>query len=416
MASDKTAEAALPSARLPAPRPFSNLFHRIHRGHLRIRLGEHVHEMHGSEAGPSGEIRLARPWEFARRIATRGHVGLGEAYMAGDWDSPDLTALIHTLAVNQQAFAAVLEGSWMNRILSPLRHRRRSNTRTGSRRNIAYHYDLGNDFYRLWLDPSMTYSAGLFAQDGDTLQQSQHNKYARLLRMLDATPGQHVLEIGCGWGSFAREAATAGLQVTGLTLSKEQLAWARQAIAGTPLEPRVDLRLQDYRDVDGQYDHIVSIEMFEAVGEAYWPTYMDTLSKRLRPGGRAALQVITIDPSIFDDYKASPDFIQHYIFPGGMLPTVERFDHAAAAAGLKVVERSFHASDYARTLALWRERFEQRLDEVRALGYDERFIRMWRYYLSYCEAGFVDERIDVMQVALTHANAPAAAPNTESQT
>jgi cyclopropane-fatty-acyl-phospholipid synthase len=407
MASDKTAEAALPLARLPGLRPLSKVLHSLHSGHLRIRLGEHVHEMHGAEAGPSGELRLVRPLEFARRIATRGHVGLGEAYMAGDWESPDLTALLHTLAVNQQAFAAAWEGSWFHRVLSPLKHRRRSNTKTGSRRNIAHHYDLGNDFYRLWLDPSMTYSAGVFERDGDTLEQSQHNKYARLLGMLDAKLGQHVLEIGCGWGSFAREAASAGLDVTGLTLSTEQLVWAREAVAGTPLEARVDLHLQDYRDVDGQYDHIVSIEMFEAVGEAYWPTYMDTLRERLRPGGRAALQVITIDPSIFDDYKASPDFIQHYIFPGGMLPTVELFDQAAAAAGLKVVERSFHASDYARTLALWRERFEQRLDEVRALGYDERFIRMWRYYLCYCEAGFVDERIDVMQVALAHADAPS---------
>ncbi|MGB5832848.1 MAG: cyclopropane-fatty-acyl-phospholipid synthase family protein [Thiohalocapsa sp.] len=402
MASDKTAEAALTSTRLPALRPFKNLFHRIHCGHLRIRLGEHAHEMHGTEAGPSGEIQLLRPWDFARRIATRGHVGLGESYMAGDWESPDMTALIHTLAVNQPAFSAVLEGSWMNRMLSPLRHRRRSNTKTGSRRNIAYHYDLGNDFYRLWLDASMTYSAGLFQRDTDTLAQSQHNKYRRLLSMLDARPGQRVLEIGCGWGSFAREAATAGLHVTGLTLSKEQLAWAQAAVAKTPLEPRIELRLQDYRDVSEQFDHIVSIEMFEAVGEAYWSTYMETLKRCLRPAGRAALQIITIDPSIFDDYKASPDFIQHYIFPGGMLPTVERFDQAAAAAGLKIAERTFHAQDYARTLAIWRDRFEQRLDDVRALGYDERFIRMWRYYLCYCEAGFVDERINVMQIALEH--------------
>jgi cyclopropane-fatty-acyl-phospholipid synthase len=248
----------------------------------------------------------------------------------------------------------------------------------------------------------MTYSSGVFERDRDTLEQAQRNKYLRLLGMLGAEPGQHVLEIGCGWGGFARQAATAGLRVTGLTLSKEQLAWAGQSIKGTPLESRIELRLQDYRDVTGRFDHIVSIEMFEAVGEAYWPTYMQTLARCLAPGGRAALQVITIDPSMFDDYKAHPDFIQHYIFPGGMLPTVERFDAAAAGAGLAVVERTFHAADYARTLAAWRETFEQQLDAVRALGYDERFIRMWRYYLSYCEAGFIDERIDVMQVALAH--------------
>ncbi|MGD8206790.1 MAG: cyclopropane-fatty-acyl-phospholipid synthase family protein, partial [Thiohalocapsa sp.] len=353
-------------------------------------------------AGPSGEIRLHRPWELARRIATRGHVGLGEAYMAGDWDSPDLTALILLLAVNQQAFARVLEGSWLQRILSLLRHRRRANSPAGSRRNIAYHYDLGNAFYRLWLDPSMTYSSGVFEGDAEDLEQSQRNKYHRLLAMLEARPGQHLLEIGCGWGAFARQAAAQGLRVTGITLSTEQLAWAREAIDGTTLAERIELRLEDYRDSGGLYDHVVSIEMFEAVGEAYWPVYMDRIRSRLRPGGRAALQVITIDASMFDDYKASPDFIQQYIFPGGMLPTVERFDRAAADAGLAIVARSFHAADYARTLAAWRARFEARLDEVRALGYDERFIRMWRYYLSYCEAGFLDERINVMQVALAH--------------
>jgi len=408
MASDKTAEVTLPlSRRPPLLRPLGKILHRLHRGHLRICYGEHVHEMHGelhgAEAGPSGELRLIRPLAFARRIATRGHVGLGEAYMAGDWDSPDLTAVLHTLAVNQQALAEAWQGSWFHRLLSPLKHRRRTNTKTGSRRNIAHHYDLGNDFYRLWLDPSMTYSSGVFEQDGDRLEQSQQNKYQRLLNMLSAKPGQRLLEIGCGWGGFAHRAASAGLQVTGLTLSKEQLVWAQQSFAGTALETQVEFRLQDYRDVSEQFDHIVSIEMFEAVGEAYWPTYMSTLKRCLRPNGRAALQVITIVPSMFEDYKADPDFIQHYIFPGGMLPTVERFDQAAKAAGLKVTERSFHAQDYARTLAAWHQRFHQRLDEVRALGYDERFIRMWRYYLSYCEAGFIDERINVMQIALEHA-------------
>ncbi len=401
MASDKTAEAALSRTRLPALQPVRHLFDRLYRGHLRIRIGEHAHEMHGAEAGPSGEIRLLKPLSFARRIATRGHVGLGESYMAGDWDSPDPTALLHALATNQAAFSSHWEGSRMHRLLSPLRHRRRSNTKTGSRRNIAHHYDVGNDFYRLWLDPSMTYSSGVRERDTDGLDQMQRNKYRRLLDMLDAEPGQHLLEIGCGWGAFARQAASDGLRLTGLTLSEEQLAWARQAIAGTALESSIELRLQDYRDVEGQFDHIVSIEMFEAVGERYWPTYMQTLRRCLRPGGRAALQVITIDDGLFDDYKSDPDFIQHYIFPGGMLPTVDRFDSAAADAGFEVSQRTFHGLDYAHTLALWRERFDQRLDEVRALGYDDRFIRMWRYYLSYCEAGFLDDRINVMQVALT---------------
>jgi cyclopropane-fatty-acyl-phospholipid synthase len=407
MSDSKRAEAALPSgsaAGLPGLKPFRHLFDRIARGHLRIRIGEHCHEMHGTEAGPGGEIRLLRPVSFARRIATRGHVGLGESYMAGDWDSPDLPALLHCFAVNQHALAEVFEGSWLHRLGSLLRHRRRANTRAGSRRNIEAHYDLGNDFYRLWLDPSMTYSCGVFERDADdpeeTLPKAQHNKYQRLLRLLDAKPGQHVLEVGCGWGGFARTAATAGLDVTGITLSREQLAWAEAAVADTPLAKHLSFRLQDYRDVTERFDHIVSIEMFEAVGEAYWPEYMAMLKRCLAPGGRAALQVITIADAEFDGYKASPDFIQHYIFPGGMLPTVGRFDAAAADAGLGVIARSFHGPDYARTLAAWRERFEAQLPAVRALGCDERFIRMWRYYLSYCEAGFRDRRIDVMQVAL----------------
>jgi cyclopropane-fatty-acyl-phospholipid synthase len=407
MPTQKHAEATLPGSTAIAPaaasaalKPFRHLFDRILRGHLRIRIGSHSHEMHGTEAGPSGEIRLLKPLSFARRIATRGHVGLGESYMAGDWDSPDLTSLLHCFAANQHALVEVYEGSWMNRLASLFSHRRRANTKAGSKRNIQAHYDLGNDFYRLWLDPSMTYSSGVFERDADSLEQAQANKYLRLLELLDAEPGQHVLEVGCGWGSFARTAATAGLEVTGLTLSHEQLAWARKSFAGTPLEDRVELRLQDYRDTTERFDHIVSIEMFEAVGEAYWPTYMDMLRRCLKPGGRAALQVITIADSEFDGYKASPDFIQHYIFPGGMLPTVGRFDDAVAAAGLEVVDRTFHGMDYARTLAEWRERFEAALPQVRALGYDERFIRMWRYYLCYCEVGFRDARIDVMQVAL----------------
>lgn len=410
MANPKPAETGLPLALASALRPVTQLLPRLYRGRLRIAMGEHGHEMQGTEAGPCGEIQLIRPLKLARRVAMRGHVGLGEAYMAGDWDSPDLTALLYTLALNQQAWQSLIQGDWLNRILSPWRHRRRSNTKTGSQKNIAYHYDLGNDFYQLWLDPSMTYSCAIFEHDSDSLEQAQDNKYRRLLAMLKAEPGQHVLELGCGWGGFARHGAMAGLRVTGVTLSTEQLTWAQHRFAGSALEPRIHLRLQDYRDVSGQFDHIVSIEMFEAVGEAYWPRYMETLARCLAPGGRAVLQIITIDASMFDDYKAHPDFIQHYIFPGGMLPTVERFQAVATAAGLEIVEQSFHAAHYARTLAVWRETFEQRLEQVRALGHDERFIRMWRYYLSYCEAGFIDERINVMQVALAHRPHPGTRP------
>jgi cyclopropane-fatty-acyl-phospholipid synthase len=403
MASDKTAEAALPLTRLPGLRPFAHVFDRLSAGHLRIRIGNFVHELHGDEPGPAGELHIHRPLSLARRLATKSHVGLGEGYMAGDWDSPDLAAAMHCLAVNHHRFHALESVGPLQRLLSLLKHRRRRNSRRGSRRNIAYHYDLGNDFYRLWLDPSMTYSAGVFEHERDTLQQSQHNKYRRMLDLIDARPGQHVLEIGCGWGGFARAAAARGLRVTGLTLSTEQLAWARRAVAGAGFADQVELRLQDYRDLDERFDHIVSIEMFEAVGEDYWPDYMAQLRRCLEPGGRAALQIITIVESMFEDYKANPDFIQQYVFPGGMLPSVERFDRAVADAGLAVTARSFHAQDYARTLALWHQAFLEQETDVRALGYDERFMRMWRYYLAYCEAGFRDERINVMQVSLEQA-------------
>jgi len=399
MPSQKAAEAALPRSTIPAFRPFAKLLDRITTGHLRIRIGDGIHDLFGDEPGPSAVLQVHRPLSMARRIATNGHVGLGEAYMAGDWDSPDLTAFIHLLAVNEENLLALETGSWLHRIGSLLHHRSRRNSRAGSRRNISFHYDLGNAFYRLWLDPSMTYSAAIF-DEGDDLGQAQHRKYRRLLGMLAPESGSHILEIGCGWGGLARTAAEAGHRVTGITLSSEQLAWARSTLDHTPFADAVELRLQDYRDLDEQFDHIVSIEMFEAVGEAYWPTYMETLCHCLRPGGRAVLQIITIDEKLFAPYKSSPDFIQHYVFPGGMLPTVSRFDQAATDAGLRVRDRSFHGLDYARTLAIWHERFLAQLDAIRDQGFDERFIRMWRYYLSYCEAGFLDRRIDVMQVVL----------------
>ncbi len=470
MASDKTGEAALPQLQQPVQQPLfgpvlrtllkpliwpiTRLFDRIAAGQLQLQLGSRRYLLESDRDGPEAQIDIRRPLRMARRLATKGHLGLGESWMAGDWESPDPTAALHLLAVNEHRWRERQRGGPLHRLISPRRHQRRSNTRTGSRRNIAYHYDLGNDFYQLWLDESMTYSSGVYAapepvaaattatvprptlgpgpdvasvssarsstaetdsdaspkavlqaaQDDDdqTLAQAQQRKYQRLLAMLNAEPGQHLLEIGCGWGGMAQAAAERGLELTGITLSEAQLAWAEERFKDSPLAAQVELRLQDYRDVSETFDHIVSIEMFEAVGEDYWSIFMETLRNRLRPGGTAALQVITISDDIFDDYKASPDFIQHYIFPGGMLPTVGRFDTAAHAAGLEIAERSFYGKDYARTLRAWHQRFLEREPEVRALGYDERFIRMWRYYLSYCEAGFLDDRVDVMQVALRH--------------
>ncbi|MBK1648799.1 SAM-dependent methyltransferase [Rhabdochromatium marinum] len=420
MAREKSAEATLPWHKGLwhkglALQPFSHILdgllqRQLQVGQLKLFLSQRLHRIDGQTAGPQAEMHLHRPLAFARRIATRGLLGLGESYMAGDWDSPDLTGLLYLLAVNEPSFANLQHGSWLGRLGALLHHHRRPNTRRGSRKNIAHHYDLGNDFYRLWLDAGMTYSSALFdnqspeddaslAQNLD-LEQAQSRKYQSLLAMLGAEPGQHLLEIGCGWGGCAAQALTDGLRVTGITLSAEQLAWARQRLAAPIAAGQVDLRLCDYRDLDESFDQIISIEMFEAVGERYWPVYMETLRRLLRPGGRAALQVITMAEQHFAGYRASPDFIQHYIFPGGMLPTPERFDAAAADAGLRITKRRWFGPDYARTLALWQQRFLAQREQVLALGYDERFLRMWRYYLAYCEAGFRDRRLDVMQVVL----------------
>lgn len=414
MPNNKSAEVALPWSRRPAFRPFAGLLDRLlaqqlRAGHLRLRIGDSTHVLQGCEPGPQAEMHLHHPLSFARRIAARGHLGLGEGYMAGDWDSPDLTNLIHLLAVNEASFASIEYGSWLARLGALFAHRRRDNSRRGSRQNIAHHYDLGNAFYRLWLDPGMTYSAALFDGQDLNLEQAQRHKYQSLLDLLDAPAGSHLLEIGCGWGGFARAAVAAGHRLTGLTLSSEQLTWASATLADPIARGQVDLHLRDYRDITGPFDHIVSIEMFEAVGERYWPVYMERIRQLLRPGGRAALQVITIDESLFAGYRASPDFIQKYIFPGGMLPTPARFDAAAEGAGLRIGARRWFGQDYARTLALWDQAFLERLDAVRALGYDETFIRMWRYYLAYCEAGFRDGRIDVMQVVL---ETPPQSPET----
>ena len=373
---------------------------RIRKGSLDVEHEGRTLSLAGAEAGPVGHMQLHRPSRLLSSLATRGDIGFAESYMDGDWDSEDLAALLWNLAENQSVLTTATRSTWLSRLLQRLLHARNANTRSGSRRNIAYHYDLGNDFYRLWLDESMTYSAACFDEPGLELAAAQNRKYQRLLAMSGARAGERILEIGCGWGGFAETAARSDMHLTGVTLSTEQLAWARQRLQQAGLADRADLRLQDYRDIEGHFDHIVSIEMFEAVGEAYWPVYMQRLRELLTPGGTAALQVIVIDPPTFAGYRSRPDFIQRYIFPGGMLPSVPAFDRAAAAAGLKVSGREYGGLDYARTLAVWRERFQQQRTAIAALGHDERFCRMWDYYLAYCEAGFRSGRIDLMRVAL----------------
>ena len=343
---------------------------------------------------------LHHPARLFSRIARLGDIGIAEGFIHGDFGTDDLAALLEIGARNVDAFGHDLRPGFWARVGHRIQHALRANHRRGSRRNIAAHYDLGNDFYRLWLDESMTYSAAIFDAPDEPLEQAQQRKYDRLLDRLDTRPGDRILEVGCGWGGLAERAARRGLNVDGLTLSAEQLAYGRDRLANAGLAEYARLHLTDYRDQPGQFDHLVSIEMFEAVGERYWPTYFQTVHDRLEPGGRAAIQVITIDESAFESYRREPDFIQLYIFPGGMLPSIERFHAEARAAGLRVRETANFGQDYARTLARWRDRFDQVEDELETMGFDHAFRQTWRYYLAYCEAGFLAERINVAQVIL----------------
>ncbi len=364
-------------------------------GMLEIRLPDGASRLFGD--GEHGVTLHVHDEAMFSQVLARGDIGLAEAYLDGHWDSPDISGLLTLLARNRAALKKAVYGSWRNLLAARLRHWLNGNSRAGSKRNIMAHYDLGNDFYKLWLDPTMSYSSALYraVDDGD-LETAQRAKYRRILRRLHAEPGQHVLEIGCGWGGFAEMAVHEGLQVTGLTLSPAQLAWAQQRVPGA------DLRLQDYRDTNEQFDHVVSIEMFEAVGERWWPTYFRTMARALKPGGRAVVQSITIRDDLFADYRKGTDFIQQYVFPGGMLPSRSAFRAAAARQGLTVHAEYAFGLDYARTLAEWRQAFEANWPQIAALGFDEHFHRLWRLYLCYCEAGFLAGNIDVVHFELAH--------------
>ncbi|MDJ0741415.1 MAG: cyclopropane-fatty-acyl-phospholipid synthase family protein [Gammaproteobacteria bacterium] len=376
---------------------------RLRRGRLAVQLGGHAFVLHGRDDGPAADIAIARPAALLRKLIWRGDLGFAESFIAGDWQTGDLAGLLELLAINLDAYAATERRSALTQATANVRHWLNRNTRGGSRRNIAAHYDLGNDFYMQWLDWSMTYSAALFdaARADESLADAQQRKYARMLELVDPAPGETILEIGCGWGGFAEYAATRGYNVVGLTLSREQLAYAQQRVRRAGLAERVDLRLCDYRDFDERVDHVVSIEMFEAVGREYWQGYFDSVARCLRPGGRAALQVITIDEGHFDAYAANPGgFIQTYIFPGGMLPTKTHLGELAAAAGLGERGLDGFGDDYATTLAHWHRQFDACGDWLERNGYDEPFRRMWRYYLAFCEAGFRARLIDVVHCAL----------------
>jgi cyclopropane-fatty-acyl-phospholipid synthase len=355
----------------------------------------------GDGGAPQAVWRLHHP-RALWRLVSGGALGFAEGYLAGDWDTPDLMALLDLAAANEAALGAAAGGRGWLAAGERLRHRLRANSRRQAQRNIAYHYDLGNDFYSAWLDDTMTYSAAVFAAPDEPLEAAQARKYARLAELAGVAPGRQVLEIGCGWGGFMSHAATRGATVTGLSISAEQVAYANVRMQREGLAERARAVFRDYRDAGGSYESIVSIEMFEAVGEAYWDVYARQLAALLAPGGRAALQVITIEPDRFDGYRRNPDFIQRHVFPGGMLPSEPVLHEVLGRAGLTVVERHACGYDYARTLARWRARFEAAWPALTELGFDERFRRLWRYYLCYCEAGFMHDAIDVVQLGVAH--------------
>lgn len=372
-------------------------------GRLTVRLpnGE-IHQLDGPRPGPA-VIFEVKDYRFARRVLTSGDIGLAEAYVAGEWDSPHLSAVLESFANNYDHIRQVADGNALMQAINWLSHKRRRNSRAGSKKNIHAHYDLGNAFYAAWLDPTMTYSSARFTRPDLALAAAQKEKYAALARLMDLGQGQSVLEIGCGWGGFAEFAAReVGARVTGITISREQYDFARQRIFNAGLTERADIQLIDYRDVEGRFDRVASIEMFEAVGQEYWPTYFGKIHDVLEPGGVAGLQIITIKDALFDDYNRRPDFIQKYIFPGGMLPSEERLKPVIDRAGLDWRNIERFGQDYADTLKLWDERFQAAWDDIRRMGgFDERFRRLWRFYLAYCEAGFRSARTDVIQLALT---------------
>jgi cyclopropane-fatty-acyl-phospholipid synthase len=376
------------------------LLSQITIGHLTVFTpdGERLCSAQG-EPGPQATMILNN-WRSMRRLLLDGDIGLAEAYRDGDLHTPDLTALIELGARNDATLRSLVSGAWPTRLINRLRHVLNANTRRGSRRNITAHYDLGNDFYGHWLDASMMYSSALYEAPTETLEAAQQRRLDRIVAMLDLSGGEHVLEIGCGWGALAERLAREGCHVTAVTLSPAQLKAARQRIAQAGLAERVDLRLQDYRDLSGQFDRIVSIEMIEAVGRAYWPSYFDTLNRSLRPGGRVVLQAITIDDAVFEGYQQGTDFIQRYIFPGGCLPSVPVLKSSAETVGLGVVEQLDFGDSYALTLKEWRRRFLERWSEIAPLGFDEPFRRLWEFYFCYCEAGFRARTIDVNLIAL----------------
>ena len=385
-----------------------NFLNRLAVGQLEMQLPHGEKRTFGSCANTTdlSAQMVLNDWKVCAVTLQSGDIGFAESYIEGHWSTPDLTALLTLLMRNRDHMEALVYGSWWGSIIYRFKHWLNRNTRQGSRKNIQAHYDLGNAFYALWLDETMTYSSAWYGENPtQNLVQAQRAKVRRALQECGVKSGQRILEIGCGWGGLAEIAASEmAAHVTGVTLSKEQLHWAHERLERAQLMPQTDLRLQDYRDIsDGPYDAICSIEMFEAVGQAYWPDFFAAVYRNLAVGAKACIQTIVIHEDYFERYQKSTDFIQQYIFPGGMLPSRTAFVQQAQAAGLEVINELAFGQDYARTLRQWRETFWAHEEQVRAQGFVTRFIRIWEFYLAYCEAAFITENTNVVQFTLRRA-------------
>ena len=383
---------------------FRIIFKKLHIGKLKVTLPNNqklcFEGRHAEEISADWCFKNWKPiWEALRR----GSVGLGESYIKGDWSTSDLKALLTLIAANEKSILHAIEGINLLRFKDKKHHKKNLNTKRQASKNIASHYDLGNDFYAQWLDPSMTYSSAVFNGLDVDLEQAQREKYKRLAQILHTQPGDKILEIGCGWGGFLTYAAkNLKSDITGISLSRAQTEYARNIINQERVSENAQVIIQDYRETTGQYSHIVSIEMFEAVGEEYWNTYAQKLKALLASEGIAALQIITIEDARFERYRETPDFIQRYVFPGGMLPTYAILESTLTRAGLKITQSDYYGQDYAKTLQIWRRNFNAAWSEIKRLGFDDDFKRLWEFYLTYCEVGFLQKSIDVVQIKVEH--------------
>ncbi|MFN5350705.1 MAG: class I SAM-dependent methyltransferase [Polaromonas sp.] len=399
----------LPAGAPSAARATLKLLLRLKHGTLTVKLPDGSVQRFGNGQGPQASLHLLN-WNVCSAALKSGDIGFAESYIAGDWTTPHLTDLLQVFIVNRKEVEDVIYGTWLGRFAYRVKHLLNRNTKANSQKNIHAHYDLGNAFYELWLDGTMNYSSAIFETPETSMKDAQHAKVRRALRMAQVKPGDRVLEIGCGWGALAEKATKEfSASVVGVTLSTEQLQWANQRMQRQGVAEQADLRLQDYRDIgeaghlstqDAPFDAICSIEMIEAVGREYWPEYFQTVARLLKPGGHACIQSIVIADELFERYLTSTDFIQQYVFPGGCLPCPNEFRAQAAKAGLQVVDEFSFGQDYARTLQLWHEQFAAQKAHVLQLGFDDRFIRIWEFYLSYCEAAFLEANTDVVQYTL----------------